>query len=128
MISALTVLLACQLAGEVLVRLVALPIPGPVLGMAMLFLGLLVRQHWWSDAIPVDQLALGSVAGALLANLSLLFVPAGAGIISHAGTLLSHGPSLLAALCVSAAVTLVVTAFVFVRVSALVGSKLDADS
>ena len=43
MIAALTLLLVFQLAGEVIARALALPIPGPVIGMALLFLALLVR-------------------------------------------------------------------------------------
>ena len=36
MIRALTLILLCQLAGEAVTRGLSLPIPGPVLGMAML--------------------------------------------------------------------------------------------
>ena len=39
----LTVIFVCQLIGEVLVTLLHLPIPGPVIGMALLFAGLLMR-------------------------------------------------------------------------------------
>jgi putative effector of murein hydrolase LrgA (UPF0299 family) len=128
MIASLTLLLACQLAGEVLARLLGLPVPGPVLGMALLFLGLQLRSWRRPDAAAIDTLPLGAVAGVLLAHLSLLFVPAGAGIVRHAGTMLAHGPSLIAALVVSTALTLLVTAFVFVRVAALVGSRPDPES
>jgi len=38
MLSALTQLLIFQLAGEVVARGLALPIPGPVLGMLFLFI------------------------------------------------------------------------------------------
>jgi putative effector of murein hydrolase LrgA (UPF0299 family) len=126
MIAALTLLLACQLAGEALARLFALPIPGPVLGLALLFLGLRLRATWWPDATPVDELPLGAVCGVLLAHLSLLFVPAGAGIVRHAGALVAHGPGLIAALVVSTALTLVVTALVFVKVAALVDSAPES--
>jgi putative effector of murein hydrolase LrgA (UPF0299 family) len=128
MIAALTVLLACQLSGEILARLFAVPIPGPVIGLALLFLALQFRERWRPDSRPVDQLPLGAVATVLLAHLSLLFVPAGAGIVRHAGTILAHGPSLIAALLVSTALTLLVTAFVFVRVAALVGSKPENET
>ena len=37
MLAALATLLVCQLAGEVIVRALSLPLPGPVLGMALLF-------------------------------------------------------------------------------------------
>ncbi len=118
MISALTLLLACQLLGEAAARLFALPVPGPVIGMALLFLGLRLRPEAARDGAP-----LATVAGVLLAHLSLLFVPAGAGIVRHAGALIAHGPGLMAALVVSTALTLAVTAFVFVKVAALVGSR-----
>ena len=43
MLGTLTLLLSCQLAGELTARLLHLPVPGPVLGMILLFIGLLVR-------------------------------------------------------------------------------------
>lgn len=128
MIAALTLLLSCQLVGEILARLIALPVPGPVLGLALLFLMLQIRTRLRPQAASVDTLPLGAVAGVLLAHLSLLFVPAGAGIVRHAGTVLAHGPSLLAALVLSTALTLLVTAFVFVKVAGWVGSTAEPDA
>ncbi|KPF71872.1 hypothetical protein IP69_05230 [Bosea sp. AAP35] len=120
MIAALTLLLACQLVGEAGARLFDLPVPGPVIGMALLFLGLRLRPAAASEGAP-----LAMVAGVLLAHLSLLFVPAGAGILRHAGSLVAHGPGLIVALIVSTALTLAVTALVFVKVAALVDSRPD---
>lgn len=122
MILALTLLLACQLAGEALARLFALPVPGPVIGLALLFIGLR-----WRPSAALEGRPLATVAGVLLAHLSLLFVPAGTGIVRHAGSLLAHGPGLLAALLGSTALTLAVTAFVFVKVAALVGSRVEQE-
>ena len=42
MLLAITTLLLCQLAGEVLARALGLPVPGPVIGLAMLFALMLV--------------------------------------------------------------------------------------
>jgi putative effector of murein hydrolase LrgA (UPF0299 family) len=128
MIAALTLLLSCQLAGEILARLLALPVPGPVLGLALLFLMLQLRARLNPQAAAIETLPLGTVAAVLLAHLSLLFVPAGAGIVRHAGTILAHGPSLLAALVLSTALTLVVTAFVFVKVASWVGSTAEPEA
>lgn len=75
MIAALTQLLLCQLIGEVVTRGLALPVPGPVLGMALMFLVLAVRGG--PDA------ELRQTSSTLLQHLSLLFVPAGAGVILH---------------------------------------------
>jgi holin-like protein len=76
-IAGLAALLACQLAGEALARALALPIPGPVIGMAVLFAALLARHR----PDPPDQVA--QVADGLLAQLGLLFVPAGVGVVLH---------------------------------------------
>lgn len=102
----LTLLLACQLAGETLVTLLGLPLPGPVAGMAILLAGLLLF------GLPE---ALGRAADALLANLSLLFVPAGVGVMLHAGLLARDWAAISAALLVSTLATIAVTALVMRR-------------
>lgn len=96
-----TILLACQLAGEVVTRLLGLPVPGPVLGMVILFAALAIRGH-----VPDDVAA---VSGGLLQNLSLLFVPAGVGVMLHAGVLAENWLVLSVALVASAVMTIAVT-------------------
>jgi holin-like protein len=113
MISALTLLLVCQLAGEACARALHLPVPGPVLGMAFLFGILVMRKHLRPDSPAIRDTALGTTAKTLLANLSLLFVPAGVGILQHAGSLATHGVAIAIALVVSTILTLAVTALVF---------------
>lgn len=77
MIGGLAALLLCQLAGEALVRALSLPVPGPVIGMALLFAALLARRR------PQPPEALERVADGLLSHLGLLFVPAGVGVVLH---------------------------------------------
>jgi holin-like protein len=97
----LTLLLACQLAGELLVAALHLPVPGPVCGMALLFAGLLVF------GLPEDLAKLGE---ALLSNLSLLFVPAGVGIMLHAQLMSREWLPITASIVISTLATVVVTA------------------
>ena len=99
-----TILLVCQLIGEIVTRLFQWPVPGPVLGMVILFCGLLVR-----GSVPEEMSA---VTGGLLQNLSLLFVPAGVGVMLHAQLLAENWVALSVALVLSAAITLVVTGLV----------------
>jgi putative effector of murein hydrolase LrgA (UPF0299 family) len=114
MVEAFALLLLCQLAGEVLSHGFGLPMPGPVIGLLILFAGLVVAQNFGSITSPsVNDSTLGRGASGLLQHLSLLFVPAGVGVIDHLGLLSSYGPVLFLALLVSTALSLGVTALVF---------------
>ena len=104
MISALSALLVFQLAGEVLARSLNLPIPGPVIGMLMLFVALVLRGGPGKNLQTTSQ--------NLLQHLSLLFVPAGTGIMVHLHRVSDEWLPLLASLLVSTLATLVVTALV----------------
>ncbi len=119
MMSALTTLLVCQLIGEVTVRALALPLPGPVVGMGLLFLALLWRGRREvatavkSDArLPVPESLLGVTEG-LIRNLSLLFVPAAVGITQHIALVSNNAFAIVASIVVSTLVALIVTALVF---------------
>ncbi len=102
MILALTVLLLFQLAGEVLVRAIGLPVPGPVIGMGLFFLFLLLRGG------PSE--AMRKTAGGLLQHLSLLFVPAGTGIVLYGDRIAAEWLPLLVALFLSTFLAIAVTA------------------
>ena len=110
MIRGFAILLLCQLAGEALVRALALPLPGPVLGLVFLVAGL----AWWRRT--PEQLAVsdvGRVSDGLLGALSLLFVPAGVGVVQNLPLLAAWGLPLLAALVISTVATLLCTVGVF---------------
>lgn len=124
MIAGFAVLLLCQLVGEIVVRSLGLPLPGPVLGLGLLFVALALRSRLTGrDESPSDPSPVGRAADGLLSILSLLFVPAGVGIVQHLGRLEENGFALAVTLLVSTAVTLAVTALVFVGVKRLL--KLD---
>lgn len=73
-------LLACQLAGEIVVRLTGLPVPGPVLGMLFLFVLLVWRR-------PPEGARVLRASDALLRHLQLFFLPAAVGVLAYAGAL-----------------------------------------
>ncbi|MGM0570865.1 CidA/LrgA family protein [Marinobacter sp.] len=101
-----TLLLVLQLAGEVTVRLLSWPIPGPVLGMILLFLLLLLRKR-----VPGS---LATASSGLLTHLSLLFVPAGVGVMVHGDRLMAEWLPVVAVLLVTTLLTMLVTAGVMV--------------
>jgi holin-like protein len=114
MLQAITFLLLCQLAGEALVRLLGLAVPGPVIGMVLLFAVL-----WFRGSAPP---ALSETAGGILKNLSLLFVPAAVGIIQHAGRIRAEWLAIAAALIVSTLLTMAVAAAAFRLTARLIGA------
>ncbi|MCY1705789.1 CidA/LrgA family protein [Pannonibacter sp. SL95] len=97
----LTVILVCQLAGELIVVGLGLPMPGPVIGMILLFAGLVIR-----GGIPEG---LTRVGDAFLSNLSLLFIPAGVGVVLHMGLIAREAKALGAALLGSTLIAIAVT-------------------
>lgn len=107
MLIALTQLLMCQLIGEVLARAFELPIPGPVIGMGLLLLVLLRRPEAPKD---LEQTAQG-----ILSHLSLLFVPAGVGVVAHLTILGDEWKAILGSLVGSTVVTVLVTGWVMQR-------------
>jgi len=111
----ITTLLVFQLLGEVISRGFDLPLPGPVVGMALLFLTLVVR-----GGLPSG---LGDAATGLLKHLSLLFVPAGVGVMMHIHLLQDEWQAISVALVISTVITIAVTALVMEGLSKLAGDK-----
>jgi holin-like protein len=96
-------LLLAQSAGEALVRLAGAPLPGPVLGLLLM----LAALRW----APVQR-HVGAAADALLAHLSLLFVPVGVGVMTHFALISQYGARMLLVIVVATWAGMAVTALV----------------
>jgi holin-like protein len=101
-LTGITVLLIYQLVGETLVLVLELPVPGPVVGMVLLFFTLVAR-----GTIPES---VDSAAAAILKHLSLLFVPAGVGVMVHFQRIGSEWLPISLALVGSTLLSLAITA------------------
>ena len=127
MIRALALLLGCQLAGEILARALSLLVPGPVIGLALLAVGILVHARaTGANASKIESTELGRTAGALLGSLGLLFVPAGVGVVQQLPVVGAYGVALAAALAGATVLTLIVTVYVFLFVKKLTAKAGDA--
>ncbi len=114
MIASLSLILLCQLAGEVFVRGLNLPMPGPVIGLLLLLVLLLARDRFKILARgPLQQDGVENASQSLLAHLSLLFVPAGVGVVQKLDLIAEHGIAIIVILAASVVVTLVVTVATF---------------
>jgi holin-like protein len=122
MIASLSLILLCQLAGEALVRGIGAPMPGPVIGLMLLLLLLLLRDRFAVLARgPLrgesgDSVGVESTSRGLLANLSLLFVPAGVGVVQKLDLLAAHGLAIVAVLAGSVILTMLATVLTFLLV------------
>lgn len=94
MIRGLTVLLLLQVVGEIVVDVTGLPVPGPVVGMVLLF-------GWLQWRRPAADAGTMRAADGLLRHLQLLFVPAGVGIVTHLAVLRTEAVPLGVSLVVS---------------------------
>jgi putative effector of murein hydrolase LrgA (UPF0299 family) len=104
LLQAFAVLLVFQCLGEGLVFLFGWPVPGPVTGMLLLLAALV--------AFPRLQDVVEAGASELLRHLSLLFVPAGVGIVVAASSGSGQWLAIAASVVASTLVTLAVTALV----------------
>jgi holin-like protein len=104
MLRAIATLLVFQCLGEGVSYLFKLPVPGPVIGMLLLF-GFLMLRPQEADAIEPTALE-------LLRHLSLLFIPAGVGIMVSAGKIRGDALAVVVSIAVSTTLAIAVTALV----------------
>jgi len=93
-INGLLWLLACQLVGEVVVRTFDWPVPGAVVGMAVLFALLQLRR-------PPEGANVLRMSDALLRHLQLLFIPAGVGVVTLLAVIRDDALPIIGAMLVS---------------------------
>jgi putative effector of murein hydrolase LrgA (UPF0299 family) len=127
MIASLSLILLCQLVGEVTVRGLGLPMPGPVVGL-MFLLGLLLARDRFAIFArgPLRDDGVEDASRGLLAHLSLLFVPAGVGVVQKLDLIAAHGIAVAVVLAVSVVVTLLVTVATFLVASRLMTGERRA--
>lgn len=125
MVQAFAILLVSQLIGESLAHALHVPVPGPVIGLILLAIALVAgRRVGLVTPHSLGETPLGRAADGLLRHLSLLFVPAGVGVVQQGRILLGNGPAIAIALVVSTVITLIVSVLVFLGVMRLM--RLDA--
>lgn len=105
MLEGLTILIFLQFLGEIIAGVTRLPIPGPVIGLGLLAGFALIRGK-----MPEPVVIAGD---SILKHLSLLFVPAGVGLIAFGPQLAAEGPRIIVLLIASTAITMAVTALTF---------------
>jgi holin-like protein len=124
MMLSLGLLLLCQLLGEALAHGLDLPLPGPVIGMALLLLLLLARERF-ARVLPreVGDGTLEKTSNGLLSHLSLMFIPAGVGVVQRLDLVVDHGVALFVALLVSTAIAMLAAVAAFRLIARRMGER-----
>jgi holin-like protein len=97
-------LLVYQLLGETLSLVFQLPVSGPVIGMLLLFISLFLFKK--------IRPAVKESSAAILSHLSLLFIPAGVGLMVHFERLQHEWLPVAVAIVLGAVISFIVTAWI----------------
>lgn len=120
MINGLMWLIGCQLVGEVVVRALDVPVPGPIVGMVVLFVLLQLRRSG-------DEATVVRAADGLLEHLQLFFIPAGVGVVVYLAAIRDDAVPIVGAMLISWLVGLVVVAGLTVGLERLLDRSKPAE-
>lgn len=115
MLSAISLILAFQVVGELISRLCGIPVPGPVIGMILMLFAFFFKDNLIDRIRPT--------AGVLLTNLSLLFVPAGVGVMRYTDRFMQEGVAIIAVLVLSTLAAMLMTAYTIIFVEKLMNKQ-----
>lgn len=121
-------LLLAQLIGEAVAHGLALPVPGPVIGIVLTVVAITCRDRVMAKDDTTADAPLGAAADTLLKYMGLLFVPAGVGVVQQLGLLADNSLAVIVAIAGSTTLTMLATVATFRIVSRLVGRRIAGDS
>jgi holin-like protein len=114
MLLSLGLILLCQLVGEAVARGTGVSVPGPVIGVVLCVLLLVARDRIGRFApVELRDGTFEQTGRGILSHLSLLFIPAGVGVVQRLDVLAGNALAITVALVVSTVLSLAVTAWVF---------------
>lgn len=122
MLTAIFTILVLQLIGEVLQKYFDLAIPGPVIGLMLMLLTLMMMNSKKLNILAPLRTEIINMSEKLLGYLSLLFVPIGVGVVMHLQLLEMQLLRILVVIILGTMSTMIFTSLIFSRIS---GKKLD---
>jgi holin-like protein len=114
MLNSVFIILLYQLIGELFQKFFGLSIPGPVIGLVLLLLTLLLIQKR-ERAVSIKE-DLYNSAEILLNYLPLLFIPVGVGVVMHLSLLEDNLASVVLVIILGTLLTLALTGYVMEKI------------
>jgi holin-like protein len=122
LLTAIFTILVLQLIGEVLQKYFDLAIPGPVIGLMLMLLTLMMMSSKKLNMLASLRTEIINTSEKLLGYLSLLFVPIGVGVVMHLQLLEMQLLRILVVIILGTMSTMIFTSLIFSRIS---GKKFD---
>ena len=114
MLKSVFIILLYQLIGEFFQKFFGLSIPGPVIGLVLLLLTLLLIQKR-QRVVPIKEDLFNS-AEILLNYLPLLFIPVGVGVVMHLSLLEDNLASVVFVIILGTLSTLALTGYIMEKI------------
>ena len=117
MLIAIFTILVLQLIGEALQKYFHLSIPGPVIGLILMLLTLMITNSKKLNMLATLRTNIINTYETLLSYLSLLFVPIGGGVVMHLQLLETQLLRILVVILIGTMSTMIFTSLVFSKIS-----------
>ena len=124
MLESIFLIFLFQLVGEMIQKFFELTIPGPVIGLVLLLVALLLFGKYSTSVKTRLEKGLTTTAEYLLGHLPLLFVPIGVGVVMHISFLENRLLAVLFVIFIATVLSLGFTAFVMEKLQNL-GNQND---
>ena len=117
MLKSIFIIFLFQLIGETIQKYFDLTVPGPVIGLILLLLTLIVLKGTKSIYIKNTKEEISSTSNYITSYLSLLFVPIGVGVVMHLSYLEKNYIPVLAVIFISTTLTIGFTALLMEKIN-----------
>jgi holin-like protein len=124
MLQGVFIIFLFQLIGEMVQKYFGLTIPGPVIGLLLLLLALLLLEKRFNRIRDRFEKGLDVTSSTLLGHLPLLFVPIGVGVVMHISALEGHLLAVLGVIFIGTVSSIGVSALLMQRLQ-LWGKRND---
>jgi holin-like protein len=111
MLNSIFTIFLFQLIGEFIQKFTDISIPGPVIGLILLLIVLLIRGKFFIK-LPIIENDLVDFSERFLAYLPLLFIPVGVGVVMHLSLLEENLISVISIIILGTLLTLALTGFI----------------
>ncbi len=117
MLKSIFIIFLFQLIGETIQKYFDLTIPGPVIGLILLLITLILLKGTKNIYIKNTKEEISSTSNYITSYLSLLFVPIGVGVVMHLSYLEKNYIPVLAVIFISTTLTIGFTALLMEKIN-----------